>query len=166
MERGAIALEDGMAVRELARTHDLPCCTFVACWLLQVTGRVPTKPVADWKPWYKLAPDWWGKANIWDADLPYSSLEAAVDAGGGAIKITHDVSDERPAPALTPERWHVIQRWRPSGSGHTYLAYCDVDGETVTIIQSSVAKGYRHDVGTWTGLEGLDVGVATLEPLT
>ena len=114
----------------------------------------------------QAAPDWWGRANVWDESLPYSSLEAAVEACGGAIKITHDVSDERPAPPLTPDRWHVIQRWRPSGSGHTYLAYCDADGETVTIIQSSEAKGYRHDVGTWTGLDGLDVGVATLEPLT
>ena len=167
MDRGAAALEDGLAVRELARAHDLPCCTFVACWLLQVTGRVPANaPTSSWKPWHKLAPDWWGRANVWDASLPYSSLEAAVEACGGAIKITHDVSDERPAPPLTPDRWHVIQRWRPSGSGHTYLAYCDADGETVTIIQSSEAKGYRHDVGTWTGLDGLDVGVATLKPLT
>jgi hypothetical protein len=167
MDRGFAALEDGLAVRELARAHDLPCCTFVACWLLQVTGRVPANaPASDWKPWYKLAPDWWAQANVWEADLPFSSLEAAIEAcGGGTIEITHEVSDERPAPALTPKCWHVIQRWR-GPSGHTYLAYCDEDGETVTIVQSSVAKGYRYNTGTWTGLDGLDVGVATLEPLT
>jgi hypothetical protein len=50
-------------------------------------------------------------------------------------------------------------------SGHTYLAYADKEGKGVTIIQSSVAKGYRVNKGTWegnAGLKGYSVGILTL----
>ena len=50
--------------------------------------------------------------------------------------------------------------------GHTYLAYADENEEgKVTIIQSSIKKGYRVNTGTWegnAGLKGFSVGVLTL----
>ena len=49
--------------------------------------------------------------------------------------------------------------------GHTYLAYAEEEGNGVTIIQSSIAKGYRINKGTWegnAGLRGFSVGVLTL----
>ena len=50
--------------------------------------------------------------------------------------------------------------------GHTYLAYADENEEgKVTIVQSSIKKGYRINTGTWegsAGLKGFSVGVLTL----
>ena len=49
--------------------------------------------------------------------------------------------------------------------GHTYLAYCASEGTKVTIIQSSIRKGYRVNEGAWqgnAGLKGFSVGVLTL----
>ena len=49
--------------------------------------------------------------------------------------------------------------------GHTYLAFAEEEGDGVTIIQSSIKKGYRVNEGTWTGnagLKGFSVGVLTL----
>ena len=84
------------------------------------------------------------------------------------------------APTLTTGRWQVIQRGGRlvlieeglevdqvgDGSyGHTYLAYCSAEGGEVTIVQSSIKKGYRVNVGAWeggAGLNGFSVGVLTL----
>ena len=97
-----------------------------------------------------------------------------------AVRIQLRVGPGRPAPALTPDCWHVIQRARDldpgespgpeddsyaeGSAGHTYLAHLAADG-TVTIVQSSVDRGYRVSTGTWAGtagLDGYDVAVVTL----
>jgi hypothetical protein len=49
--------------------------------------------------------------------------------------------------------------------GHTYLAFCPEESSEVTIIQSSIKKGYRVNKGNWegnAGLKGFSVGVLTL----
>jgi len=122
--------------------------------------------------------DWWKVANVYDPEKPWSALEAIQSKLGGVIGYVAVVSDV--APSLTPGSWHIVQRWRrldlgdpgmeddqvKNGSyGHTYLAYADKEGKGVTIIQSSIAKGYRVNKGTWegnAGLKGFSVGVLTL----
>ena len=81
--------------------------------------------------------DWWKQANVYEWTQPWSALVAIQD-------------DE------------VV-----NGSyGHTYLAYADENEEgKVTIVQSSIKKGYRVNTGTWegnAGLKGFSVGVLTL----
>jgi hypothetical protein len=122
--------------------------------------------------------DWWGRANVYDGEKPWSALEAAQEKLGGAI--SYDDAVDATAPSLTPGRWHIIQRWRRldlneegmeddrverGASGHTYLGFADEEGKGVTIIQSSIAKGYRANKGTWegnAGLKGYSVGILTL----
>ena len=162
MDKGHAALEEGSPVLGLAQKDNLPCCTFVACWLLQVSGRVPEAP-DNWKSWYRLDPKWWERAKVWDPHDLWSALPAAQDLIGGVLAKMKRVGPEQSAPPLTHGKWHVIQRWRGK-SGHTYLAYA---GDTIQIVQSSESKGYRNtDGGSWggtAGLDGYDVGVLTLD---
>ena len=136
-EKGWLVLDDGTPLHKIAHRENLPCCTLCAMWSLDVFQDVYESSVSRY---------------------------AATDI----------------APSLAPGRWHVIQRWRrldlgdtgmeddqvKNGSyGHTYLAYAEEEGNGVTIIQSSIAKGYRINKGTWegnAGLRGFSVGVLTL----
>ena len=174
-EKGWLVLDDGTPLHKIAHRENLPCCTLCAMWSLDVFQDVYESSVSRY-----AATDigWWKAANVYDAEKPWSALDAIQGMLGGDIEYVADVDDI--APSLAPGRWHVIQRWRrldlgdtgmeddqvKNGSyGHTYLAYADKEGNGVTIIQSSIAKGYRINKGTWegnAGLRGFSVGVLTL----
>jgi hypothetical protein len=174
-DKGWAVLGSGTALKEIALDENLPCCTLCAMWCLDVGQDVCESSVTRYAG-HDL--DWWKGANVYDPEKPWSALEAIQNKLGGTIEYEAMVSDQ--APSLTPGVWHVIQRWRrldlgdpgmeddevKKGSyGHTYLAYAEEEGNGVTIIQSSIAKGYRVNKGTWegnAGLKGFSVGVLTL----
>ena len=176
-DKGWAVLAGDTALRKIASSENLPCCTLVAMWCLDVAYAVCETSVSRYASRDR---DWWAQANVYDAQDPWSALTANQKALGGTIDYCHDVKDK--APQLTPGHWHVVQRWNRlrladddlmeddevvNGSyGHTYLAYSDPEEEgKVTIIQSSIKKGYRVNTGTWegnAGLKGFSVGVLTL----
>ena len=174
-KKGWEVLQTGTALHKIAHRENLPCCTLVAMWTLDVVEDVCESSV---KRYAAFESDWWKAANVYDPEEPWSALEASQSMFGGVIEYEEEVDDQ--APPLTPGRWHIVQRWRrldlgddgmeddrveQGASGHTYLAYADKEGKGVTIIQSSVAKGYRVNKGTWegnAGLKGYSVGILTL----
>jgi len=174
-KKGWAVLEDGTALHKIAHRENLPCCTLCAMWCLDVVEDVCESSV---KRYAAHDLDWWKAANVYDPGKPWSVLEAIQSRLGGTTQYEAMVGAQ--APSLSPGRWHIIQRWRRldlghpgmeddevvNGSyGHTYLAYADKEGKGVTIIQSSIAKGYRVNKGTWegnAGLRGFSVGVLTL----
>ena len=175
-EKGWSTLESGGPLYDIAKKENLPCCTLCAMWCLDVADDVCEDTVSRYAG---QDLDWWKQANVYEPDKPWSALEAIQNKLGGQIAYCAEVEDE--APPLTPGRWHVVQRWGGlelndkdimeddvvvNGSyGHTYLAFCDEDGTKVTIIQSSIKKGYRVNEGNWrgsAGLRGFSVGVLTL----
>jgi hypothetical protein len=174
-DKGWAVLASGTALNDIATDENLPCCTLCAMWCLDISQDVCESSVTRYAG-HDL--DWWKAANVYDPEKPWSALEAIQSRLGGTIEYEAMVDDQ--APSLTPGVWHVIQRWRrldlgdpgmdddevKNGSyGHTYLAYADKEGNGVTIVQSSIAKGYRVNTGTWegnAGLKGFSVGVLTL----
>jgi len=174
-KKGWEVLQTGTALHKIAHRENLPCCTLVAMWTLDVVEDVCESSV---KRYAAFESDWWKAANVYDPEEPWSALEASQSMFGGVIEYEEEVDDQ--APPLTPGRWHIVQRWRrldlgddgmeddrveQGASGHTYLAYADKEGKGVTIIQSSIAKGYRVNKGTWegnAGLKGYSVGILTL----
>jgi len=172
------ALLDGTPWRKWVSSANLPCCTLVATWEMEVAGQGIENPTA-WEPYYRKNREWWGRANVVDGAKPWSSVAAANQMLGGKRAYVACVGPD-PAPALTPDHWHVVQRWKgldegvkdgwsddlyqDGATGHTYLAYMDAF-KVVTIIQSSVKLGFRIDEGSWegtAGLSGYSVSVATL----
>jgi len=166
-----------MSVFGLAQVENLPCCTFVALAVLEGDGAV-INSVQDGVRARDI--DWWMQANVWDANSPWSALDAAKEVFGGTMHHVPEVG-LADAPELTSGCWHVVQRWKKldqgapgpeddtvlpgHSTGHTYLAYCE--GALVRIVQSSVKKGYRDTQGSWQGTAGLDgyaVTVLTLPP--
>jgi hypothetical protein len=174
-QKGWEVLQDGAPLYKIAKAENLPCCTLCSMWVLDVAHGVCESSVKRYAS-YDL--DWWKQANVYDPEKPWSALEAAQEKLGGTIAYVAAVDDE--APKLAPGRWHIIQRWRRldlngegmdddrvqrGASGHTYLGFCDDDGKAVIIVQSSVAKGYRINRGTWegdAGLKGYSLGILTL----
>jgi len=174
-KKGWEVLQTGTALHKIAHRENLPCCTLVAMWTLDVVEDVCESSV---KRYAAFESDWWKAANVYDPEEPWSALEASQSMLGGVIAYEEEVDDQ--APSLTPGRWHIVQRWRrldlgddgmeddrveQGASGHTYLAYADKEGKGVTIIQSSIAKGYRVNKGIWegnAGLKGYSVGILTL----
>ena len=174
-KKGWEVLQMGTALHKIAHSENLPCCTLCAMWALDVAHDVCEKTVSHYAAYDYI---WWKAANVWDPEQPWSALEASQDMFGGVVEYVAEVDDQ--APSLTPGRWHIVQRWRrldlgddgmeddiaqQGGPGHTYLAYADKEGKGVTIIQSSTAKGYRTNKGTWegnAGLKGYSVGILTL----
>tara|TARA_R110000824_G_scaffold35340_2_gene110946 strand:- start:756 stop:1322 length:567 start_codon:yes stop_codon:yes gene_type:complete len=178
-KKGWMVLRGNTPLHKIAAAENLPCCTLCAMWCLDVSDDVCEVSVTRYAG---QDLDWWKEANVYDRGKPWSALEAAQQKLGGVIAYCAEVDDE--APALTPGRWHVIQRWRSlelndkdimeddeviNGSyGHTYLAFAEEEGDAVTIIQSSIKKGYRVNEGGWSGnagLKGFSVGVLTLPVL-
>jgi hypothetical protein len=105
-----------VSVVDLARRsrppEGLPCCTLVALALLEGEGN-EIRSIDDGVRVGGL--DWWGRANVWSGDAPWSALDAARELTGGTdarILLVRDV-----APPLRPGRWHVVQRWRHLGDG-------------------------------------------------
>ena len=176
-DKGWAVLAGGTTLHKIASSENLPCCTLVAMWCLDVAYAACETSVSRYA---NRDRDWWEQANVYDAQDPWSALTANQRVLGGAIDYCHEVKDE--APQLTPGHWHIVQRWNRLGLGdddlmeddevvngsygHTYLAYADPEEEgKVTIIQSSIKKGYRVNTGTWegnAGLKGFSVGVLTL----
>jgi len=174
-DKGWIVLDKKSSLTKIAQDQNLPCCTLCAMWCLDVEQDVCESSVSRYAG-HDL--DWWKSANVYDPEKPWSALEAIQSKLGGTIEYEAMVGDQ--APSLTPGAWHIVQRWRrldlgdpgmeddevKKGSyGHTYLAYAEEEGNGVTIIQSSIAKGYRVNKGTWegnAGLKGFSVGVLTL----
>jgi hypothetical protein len=176
-DKGWEVLAEGTPLNKIALGQNLPCCTLCAMWALDVAEDVNEIAVTRYAG-QDIA--WWKVANVYDRDDPWSALLAIQHKLEGEMAYCADVEDI--APPLTPGRWHIIQRWNRlelnneelmeddrvvNGSyGHTYLAYADEAEEgKVTIIQSSIKKGYRINVGTWegnAGLKGFSVGVLTL----
>ena len=174
-EKGWNVLEDGTALHKIAHRENLPCCTLCAMWALDVEQDVCESSVSRYAG---TDLDWWKAANVYDPEKPWSALEAIQNKLGGVV--VYEAIVDAHAPSLTPGAWHIVQRWRrldlgdpgmeddqvKNGSyGHTYLAYAEKEGNGVTIIQSSIAKGYRVNKGTWegnAGLGGFSVGVLTL----
>ena len=176
IEKGWEALSTGSALNKIALQENLPCCTLCAMWCLDVIDNVCENSVARYANHDK---QWLKAANVYDWANPWSALEAIQDRLGGEISYCAEVTDE--APTLTPGCWHVVQRWGKLGLndevnmdddqvvngsyGHTYLAYASEEDNVVTIIQSSIKKGYRINKGEWSGnagLQGFSVGVLTL----
>jgi len=173
-DKGWSVLSNGTSLYKISRSENLPCCTMVAMWVLDVTDYVNAKNVNEYS---KVDINWWKKANVFDREDPWSALTAAQKKLGGTLEYRSKVSND--APKLTSGRWHIIQRWRnldlnnsgleddivtSNSSGHTYLAYCTIDNKVI-IIQSSIAKGFRQNDGIWekgAGLDGFSVGVLTL----
>lgn len=161
----------------------MPCCTMVALWLLAMRLGVPAgvstyQRAIDWGAAVRvpgLAWGWWARANVWPGPGPWSALTAAEQITGGRYVVPRLVSASLPAPALTPDRWHVIQRYRdPSkaftepamAGGHTYLVKAGpTSADPVTVLQSSGGKRLRVSAGSWdgtAGLTGLHVGAVVL----
>ncbi len=164
-----------MALVDVAKKENLPCCTLVAMWSLEQLGHEITSVSQA----AKIAGDEaWQALNVWDGSEPWSALNANYKLLGGSMAYKMNVTDS--VPSLTPGRYHIVQRWKglsqgelfhcPSddmfqagAQGHTYIAYSG--GDYVKIIQSSIKRGYRVDVGSWegsAGLSGYDVGILTL----
>ncbi len=180
MDRGYYALRDGGPLRTTARAP-LPCCSLTAAWALAVTGSEPTgRSLNDWA---RLDPDFWRYANIaraesyvWDS---LWAIQAKLEANGIGSHVSGGWLSRTDAelPPLTLGRWHVVQRWRgsiaryedgritgspPAGHAQLWRAF---DGGTAECVQSSVDKGYRRDMGRFSGLAGYSVAVLTLDAL-
>lgn len=179
MDYGWAVLDEGAPFGALARAFAMPCCTFVALWLLAVQGRVAVDREGTPSERYRAAvaagssvdPPWWRAANVDEArPRPWSTLDAAGAAVGSTQEVPRLVGSLA-APALTLGRWHVIQRWRDAArlqGGHTYLVYADASGRTVRVVQSSVEKGFRVSRGSWdstAGLAGYHVGAVVMPSL-
>ena len=173
--KGWLTVTAGSPLYELAKKENLPCCTLCAAWALDMAHDVHARDVNGYARYDRV---WWKAANVYDREEPWSALEAIKEKLGGSMEYREEVRGD--APPLTPGRWHVVQRWRGldlneggfeddhvvgGAYGHTYLAYCPCEGEEITIVQSSIRKGYRVNNGTWeggAGLDGFSVGVLTL----
>jgi len=174
--KGWDVLKVGSALNKIAVNENLPCCTLCAMWCLDVVEDVCESSVGRYAG---QDTEWWKRANVYEWTQPWSALVAIQEKLGGDIAYCAIVEDE--APPLTPGRWHIIQRWGKLGLnqkdlmeddevvngsyGHTYLAFCPEESSEVSIIQSSIKKGYRVNKGNWegnAGLKGFSVGVLTL----
>ncbi len=131
----------------------LPCSGFVAIWVFNQLGLIPEqKDWSDWKAWSRKDLSLWKKINLVGESLgSVSNITAIQGKLGGSIR-SYDNSQTLPkpgeGPVLTPNKWHISQRWCPSGKsgglpgGHIYLVYWD-GGEKVKFIDSSHKKKYR-----------------------
>ena len=175
-KKGFEVLDEGTSIYAISRSQNLPCCTLVAMWILDVAHDVEANHVSAYAAYDHK---WWERANVYDGEKPWSAIDAAKDKLGGDYVYVDLVGDDKDAPSLTPGRWHIVQRWRRlsmgrdgleddrfqnGATGHTYLAFAH-DEKNVTIIQSSISKGYRKNDGVWEGTAGLggySVSVLTL----
>ena len=136
------------------KNRGLPCSGFVAIWVFNQLGLIPEqKDWSDWKAWSRKDLNLWKKINLVGEDLGSVSNIAAIQGKlGGSIR-SYDNSQTLPKPGegpiLTPNRWHISQRWCPPGKtsglpgGHIYLVYWD-GGEKINFIDSSHKKRYRN----------------------
>ena len=114
-----------------------PCCEWVARVVARAYGVEDVPSFAPGGPW-------WRAANVWDATLPWSSVDAYTPSGAA---VGHRA--ERPVRG----HWHVVQGWRrltadghvptvAGINGHTWLWYA-VDETSGIALESSVAGGVR-----------------------
>lgn len=124
----------------------LPCCTYAALVLhYGMTGTLTSKPSFAKG---EMTAGKWGDLNIWNADKPWSNIEAVADWVGGTIQ------PPTVAPEFTPGKWHYVQCWKyleldgtvgAASTGHTYLIW-DA-GDHHLMVESSVGKGFRTTHG-------------------
>ena len=142
------------ALLAYARSSCRPCCGLVACAVLGLLHGAPLDP-SDERAWARLDLAAWRELMVWDAEQPWSAIEAAARLLGGRVL--------RPAPeGLVPGQWHVVQRWSEDlGHGHTYLVL-PLEPGRYRVVQSSVARGYRDEIlSTWRPA-ACEAGVAVL----
>jgi hypothetical protein len=109
------SIDEGTPLGELARAQALPCCSLVACILLEQAGYHPDPATLD--AYADADPVYWPPANVWSRDAPWSALTAARALLRGRWAYESLVGEREGAelvhaPQLTPGRWHVVQRWR------------------------------------------------------
>ena len=150
----------------------LPCCSFVAMWVLTVAGELPDSVWdgrTDMQPWRALDPTWWDWVNLARHDWrPWDALRAAEAKLGGELRMMQTMADAPPSFGLG--RWHVCQDWRPDlTSGHTFLVRASaMPGDMNRVVQSSRRYGYRDTRTLDLPLphpRGRLLGVLTLPPL-
>lgn len=131
-------MHEPIHVYTVAAKQNLPCCTFVAMWLLEYAGHAPPRPHII-NSWYAVAPSMWERLNVWDDSDVWSLIPAAMDLVGGYV-----------VHAPVTGFWHVVQRWNSDRSkGHAFLVYAHYDG-TFQVVQSSIREGFRNDrVSSW-----------------
>ena len=176
-DKGWAVLASGTALNKIAQDENLPCCTLCAMWCLDVAEGVNEISVTRYAGQDTA---WWKMANVYEWTDTWSALTAIQHKLGGTIAYCAEVEDF--ATTRIPRTWNLNQRWgkrehnneqimadaeEVNGSyGPTYLDYADEDEKgKVTIVQSSIKKGYRVNTGTWegnAGLKGFSVGVLTL----
>jgi len=163
--QAATSLVDQNPVLAAAKRGDfyenrgLPCSGFVAIWVFNQLGLIPEqKDWSDWKAWSRKDLTLWNIINIVrDKDGNKGkvgdtfNITGIQERLGGTIQHyseSQTLPKPGPGPALTVGRWHISQRWCPTGksgglpSGHIYLVYWD-GGEKVKFIDSSHKKKYR-----------------------
>ena len=162
---GWMALSEGSPLGALARATPLDCCVLVALWARQVAGIGEVWP-DDYERTrdaaYAADSEWWARANVWSRDLRWSAPVAVAELLGAEPDSTWAASTGASMRGPTLDRWHVIQAWRRSGSGHTYLVYVDLFG-SCTRVESDRTYGYRVTRVTWGERErGVEVMVAVM----
>lgn len=161
----------------------LPCCTFVACWLLEAAGRAPrTGGLGAYKAASKgISADWWDLANVIDEPGPAEPDAWGLERAVALLGLQVDGWPRRATvgrgmwpPPVQLGRWHVVQRWRESSldaqdslkwdgdrpaaklSGHAYLLFGDAPPGRVRVVQSSEGDGFQDGYGGWYGTAGLE----------
>ena len=152
-----------------------PCCNFVAAALLQERGLTPEDPTIE-AQWMNLDRRFWERICIWDADQPWSGLDALK----GEKHMVRVLRGCPPLATLTPtdnaspwceetcpyntQEWWFVQVWDGSGGqgkGHTYLVQPQEDG-TYRVLQSSTTLGYRDSIEAVWARTGRTYGLVQL----
>jgi hypothetical protein len=125
---------------ELIKEHGghQPCCTFVARALRRSRGLDDDPAYAEVGTVDGEA-SWWSRSQIWDADQPWSGVDAALELGGHLVEVLG-------------RGWTKVQVWTlvyghvdvSRGSrGHDFFVQVRTDG-TQVIYESDEGKGYRR----------------------
>ena len=150
---------------DIHRGTGLPCCSFVACWVLNQLGMAPSfDQYRNWKAWRDIDQSLWAKINLIGFPVgSYANLATIKGLLGGFLSYYSSLSSGG-VPKLTPGRWHVVQNWKPDASGHTYLIYY-AGGKTARVVQSSRKHHFRDEtkqVSKAFSKEASTFGVLTL----
>lgn len=151
------------AVRTAGEATKLPCSSLVAVWVIDRMGERPANP-GQWKEWSRLNLPLWNDINLTggSSDLgSWRNLVSIQNELGGTIQTSTDTGITNPPVTLSPDRWHVVQRWCGS-SGHTYLIRL-VNGVPV-VVDSSTTKGLTIAQKPQWYRKGCTESVLTLPP--
>lgn len=115
--------------------NPLPCCSFVSIVVLDHVGEYPKDP-RTLDAWAALDIDWWGAANIWDSDEPWSSVEAWSYKLGTLVEEIASVADLEVGVLYACQRWNAT-----CTDGHSFLLL-NV-GDEVVQLDNTTDCGYR-----------------------